>query len=153
MRWSRHSRRRVPITRSATALARGARTGLSSVSMPRRRARDGEEIGRPNPRAVVGQERPPGLAGRAGWLTAAIAADRAIARDDPELQEFAADALGAPERVVARHNADEFARLSTEARPAEAGAGLPPPEELPGLAMPADHRLRPYQLVAQEQVL
>jgi mRNA-degrading endonuclease toxin of MazEF toxin-antitoxin module len=32
--WSRHSRRRVPITRSATAFARGARTGERIVAMP-----------------------------------------------------------------------------------------------------------------------
>src|SRR5262245_33293487 len=34
MTWSRHSRRRVPMTRSATAFARGARTGASRVSRP-----------------------------------------------------------------------------------------------------------------------
>ena len=37
--WSRHSRRRVPTSRSATALARGARTGVSTVRIPSPAAR------------------------------------------------------------------------------------------------------------------
>src|SRR5215210_1372519 len=73
----------------------------------------------------------------------AVATDRAVADDDAELEELAADPLGAPERVLARHRGDQLARLLADARPAEAGAGLPAPDELPGLAMPADHRLRP----------
>ena len=34
MTWSRHSRRSVPIARSAMAFALGARTGVSTVSIP-----------------------------------------------------------------------------------------------------------------------
>ena len=39
MTWSRHSRLSVPMTRSAMALAFGARTGVRIVSIPIRRAR------------------------------------------------------------------------------------------------------------------
>ena len=39
IRRSRHARRRVPTNRSATAFARGARTGVKTVSIPDRLAR------------------------------------------------------------------------------------------------------------------
>ena len=47
----------------------------------------------------VGKEGAPALAGWAGVTASTIAADRAGADDDAELEELAADALGAPERV------------------------------------------------------
>ena len=40
--WSRHSRRIEPITRSTTALALGARTGVMTVWMPIRRVCSGQ---------------------------------------------------------------------------------------------------------------
>src|SRR5439155_16882713 len=104
---------------------------------------DREEVGRPDPRPMVGQEGPTGLSRRPGRLPPAMTADRAIADDDAELEELSADALGAPERILARHGGDQFADLSAEARPAESGAGLPAPEQLPGPAMPAHRGVRP----------
>src|SRR6266508_4079302 len=94
---------------------------------------------------MVGQERPPRLARSARRSPPAVAADRAVAHGDAEPEEFPADALGAPERVVARHRGDELAHFGVEPRPAEPRAGPPTPEELPGLAMPAHHGLRPHK--------
>ena len=55
-----------------------------------------EEVGRPDRLRVIGQERAPALAGWAGVKASTIAAYRAGADDDAELEELATDALGAP---------------------------------------------------------
>ena len=62
---------------------------------------DGKEVGSPDLRPVMGQERAPALARRARLAAPAIATNRAIAGSYPEFQEFAADAFGAPEGIVA----------------------------------------------------
>src|SRR5260370_39034143 len=46
MTWLRHSRRKVPITRSAMALAVGAWMGVAIASIPMRRARSRKSCGR-----------------------------------------------------------------------------------------------------------
>ena len=60
----------------------------------------GEQVGRPDLRRVVAQEGAPGLARRPGGPAPAVAADGAGADGDPQLAQLAADALGAPQRVV-----------------------------------------------------
>ena len=62
---------------------------------------DHQQIGRPDSFELVGEERPPRLAAAGHRLPPAIAPDRSFADHDPELEELAADALGAPESVVA----------------------------------------------------
>ncbi len=49
----------------------------------------------------------------------AVAADRARTDRDGELEELAADTLGAPERVLARHGGDQLPNLGTQSRPAQ----------------------------------
>ena len=45
-----------------------------------------------------------------------VAPERAVADDDPELEQLAADPLGAPEEVVARHRPDQVPRRDAQAR-------------------------------------
>src|SRR5687768_9710428 len=91
---------------------------------------------------MVGQEGPPALARGAGRPSAAIALDRALADDDPELEQFAADPLAAPGGVLARHPGDQRPRLGVEPRPAGAAARAPTPQQRPALTAPADDGLR-----------
>ena len=60
---------------------------------------------------MVGKEGAPALAGRSRIATPAIAADRARTDHDPELEEFAADALTAPERILVGHGGDQLPNL------------------------------------------
>jgi hypothetical protein len=60
---------------------------------------DDEEVGRPDRLSVVGEEGPPALARGTGMVSPTIASDGSGADDDAELEELAANALGAPERV------------------------------------------------------
>ena len=199
------------MTRSATAFARGARTGASRVSMPSAAARlrevapvdgvpiaeqearpaaprggldqlapdpgggrvrgdvhvhqlapavgdehehverlerqrlDRAQVRRPDRAGVVGEERAPGLARRAGGAAPPVALDRALADGDPQLEQLAPDALAAPARVVPRHRGDQLADLGAQARPPEPRAGPPAPEEPPALPVPADDGLRPHE--------
>jgi SAM-dependent methyltransferase len=68
--------------------------------------------------------------------------DGALADGDPELEQLAADPLGAPARVLVRHPSNQLPDLGTQARTAESSAGPPPPERLPAAAVPADDRRR-----------
>ena len=86
---------------------------------------------------MVVQERPPGLAGRTRRFLPTVARDRAVADHDAELEQLAPDPLGAPEPVLARDGRDQLSHFGTETRTAALGAGLPPPEEVPALPMPA----------------
>src|SRR5580658_8847434 len=62
---------------------------------------------------------------------------------DAELQEFTANALGAPESVLRRHALDEGDEIQSEARLAQAGrAGLATPEQAKSRAVPSKHGLR-----------
>ena len=56
-----------------------------------------------------------------GRLAPAISADRPIADDDPQLEQFAANALGTPEPVLLGNPGDQIPHLAAEARAAEAG--------------------------------
>ena len=80
---------------------------------------DDKEVGRPDRLGVVGREGASALAGWAGMTASTIAADRAGADDDAEPEELAADALGAPERVLAGHGGDQLTDLGTQTRPAQ----------------------------------
>src|SRR6266704_4980231 len=87
--------------------------------------------------SMVAQEGAPGLAGRAGWPTPAIASNRAVADHDAQLEELTSDALGAPQPVLARHSPDQVLHLGTQMRTAATRAGLPAPEQAPAPPMPA----------------
>src|SRR5262245_8021037 len=69
-----------------------------------------QEVARPELAAVGAQERGPGLAGGARWPHAPpVPPDGALADPDAELEHLAADALGAPEPVLARQiTSDKF---------------------------------------------
>ncbi len=88
-----------------------------------------EEIGSPDGLGVVGKEGTPALAGRPGWPTASVTANGACADGDAELEQLAADALGAPVRVLARHGGDQGPNLRVQAWPAQGAAGPPAPNK------------------------
>jgi hypothetical protein len=83
---------------------------------------DDEQVGDPGRLSMVGQEGAPALVGWAGMTAPTITADRAGADDDAELEELAADALGAPERILAGHSRDQLPDLGTQPRPAQMSA-------------------------------
>jgi len=59
-----------------------------------------EQVRRPDALDLVAQECSPTLAPLPLWTPPSIAAYRSIADHDPQLEEFSADALGAPQTVV-----------------------------------------------------
>src|SRR5689334_11837299 len=90
---------------------------------------------------MVLKERAPGLARRTPQSSPPVTPNRAVAVRDAELEQFASDAFGAPERVLAGHGGDELLHFRAEMRTSAAGARLPTPDEAPPLPMPAHHRL------------
>jgi len=78
-----------------------------------------------------------------------VAPDRASADDNAEFEELAADALGAPERVLARDGGDQLPNLGTQSRPTQVVTRAPAPVEPPAASMPADDGL----WAAQDQML
>jgi hypothetical protein len=64
---------------------------------------------------------------------------------EAEIEELAADPLGAPMRVLGRDCGDQLADLGVQAWSAQQAAGPPAPEQAPALAMPAQLGLRPDQ--------
>ena len=77
-----------------------------------------KEVGRPDRLSLVSQEGSPALAGRVEMTPTAVAADRAGADHDAELEELATDPLGAPEWVLAGHGCDQLTNLGTQSGPA-----------------------------------
>jgi hypothetical protein len=72
-----------------------------------------QEVARPDLAAVRAQEARPRLAGRARRPDAAeVALDGALADRDAEFEQFASDALGAPEPVLPGHPLDQRDRLT-----------------------------------------
>ena len=114
---------------------------------------DYEEVGCPDDVGVVGEEGTPALAGRLGWPAASVASDGASAHCDAELEQLAADPLGTPVRVFARHGGDQLAGLGVQPRTSPDGAGAPAPEQTPAPALPAQHGLRPDQEQVASPVL
>ena len=60
-----------------------------------------EQVRRPDAFDLIAQERSPALTSLALRTAPSIAANRSIADHDGEIEEFSADALGAPQRIVA----------------------------------------------------
>src|SRR5450759_1555935 len=81
-----------------------------------------EKVGGPDRLSMVGKEGAPALAGRSQMATPAVAPDRARTDHDAELEELAADALGAPERVLVGHGGDQLANLRAQSGPAQVTA-------------------------------
>jgi hypothetical protein len=102
---------------------------------------DSQEVGCPQRRPVVLQERAPRLRRRASGSAPPVLQDRVLADRDPQFQELAADPLRAPCRVVARHRRDQLPDLGAQTRTTEPGTRLPPPEQAPPSPVPADDRL------------
>jgi hypothetical protein len=111
------------------------------VERAERQRVDGEHIGRPDAGSMVGQEGPPGLTRRTIRAVRAVAPDRAVADHDAELEQLAADPLGAPQDVVARHRPDQVLCRGAQARPSTGRARPPAPEQSPSPPMPPDHRV------------
>ena len=65
-----------------------------------------QEVGRPDRLSMIRKEDATALAGRSRRARPAVATYRARADHDAELEQFAADTLTAPERVLARHGGD-----------------------------------------------
>jgi hypothetical protein len=86
-----------------------------------------------------------GLARRPRRGPPAVAADGAVADGDPELEQLAPAALGAPQPVLLREPADQVPHFLRQPWPPGRPPGAPPPAEAPALPMPAQHRLRLHQ--------
>jgi hypothetical protein len=71
----------------------------------------------------------------------AVAADRARTDHNAELEELAADTLGAPERVLVGHGGDQLPDLRTQSGSAQVVARAPAPVEPPASSMPANDGL------------
>jgi hypothetical protein len=83
---------------------------------------DDQEIGCPDALELIREEGPPALAPGPRRLPPAVSADGAVTDDDPQLEQFAANALGAPEPVLLGDPGDEMLNLAAESRAAESGA-------------------------------
>jgi hypothetical protein len=75
---------------------------------------DDEEVGGPDRLSMVGEEGAPAMAGRSRMATPAVAADRARADHDDELEELAADTLGATEPVLVCHGCDRLPNIRAQ---------------------------------------
>jgi hypothetical protein len=83
---------------------------------------DDQEIDCPDALNSFREAGPPALAPGPRRLPPPVSADRAVTDDDPQLEQFAANALGAPEPVLLGDPGDEIPNLAAESRAAEAGA-------------------------------
>ncbi len=88
---------------------------------------DRQEVARPHVMGVVVQEGRPRLTAWARWPRRAyVALHRALVDPDPELEEFAADALGTPQSVLRRHLLDQRDRFLGHLRPLGRRCGFGP---------------------------
>src|SRR6266571_9541467 len=101
-----------------------------------------EQVRRPDALDLIPQKRFPGLSSLPLGAPPSIAANRSIADHDRQLEEFSADALGAPQRVFPRHSSNQLPHFWAQPGPAQPTARPPAPVQAPTPAMPADHRLR-----------
>jgi hypothetical protein len=83
---------------------------------------DHQEIGCPDTPELIREEGPLSLAPAARRLAPPISADRTVTDDDPQLEQFAANALGTPEPVLLGDPGNEIPNLAAESRAAESGA-------------------------------
>ena len=91
---------------------------------------------------MVADEGAPGLTTTARRPCAPhVLLDRTFADADAELQEFAADALRTPERIVCGHRLDERDDFRRESLRLTTGSGLSSPDDLEEVSMPAQQRL------------
>jgi hypothetical protein len=83
---------------------------------------DDQEIGCPDALELIREESSPALAPGPRRLPPPVSADRAVTDEDPQLEQFAANALRTPEPVLLRDPGDEIPNLAAESRAAESGA-------------------------------
>ena len=79
---------------------------------------DDEKVSRPDRLSVIGKKCAPALARRSRRARPAVAADRARADHNPELEQLAADPLAAPKRVLTGHGGDQLPNFRTQSWPA-----------------------------------
>jgi len=106
---------------------------------------DLEEVARPGLVGMVPQEGGPGLPAALGPGRARrghVALDRALAHPETQLEQLAADPLGAPEPVLRRHLLDRRDRLRRHLRALGRAARLGAPDQAEALPMPAQQGLR-----------
>src|SRR5215213_9854995 len=106
---------------------------------------DLEEVAGPDRRGVVADEGGPRLPAPPGPRRprrAHVALDGALADPDAQLQELAADALGAPQAVLCGQLPDQRDGLLGHLRPLRRRGGLGPPQEAKALSVPAQQRVR-----------
>ncbi len=103
---------------------------------------DHEEVGGPDAPHLVAQEGPPALVVTRPDSAPPVAPNGAVADDDAELEQFAADALAAPKRILLGNSGDQRPDFGTQVRPAQSGAGFPGPVQSPALPVPAHDRRR-----------
>src|SRR6266571_8581184 len=101
-----------------------------------------EQVRRPDALDLIPQKRFPGLTSLRLGTPPSIAANRSIADHDRQLEEFSADALGAPQRIFPRHSSNQFPDFCAQASPTQPTPRPPAPVQAPTPAMPADYRLR-----------
>ena len=103
------------------------------------------EIAGPDPIGVVPQEGAPILVrgqGRRCGARGQVALGGALADLDSELEEFAADAFGAPGDVFRSHLADQGDDIGRDPGLRRLGFGLAAPDQAEQLAMPSEERIR-----------
>jgi len=118
--------------------------GEEDVQSAEEQGRHREEVTGPDLPGVIGAECTPGLRGRSAPSFVHVAPYTLCADLDTKLQEFTADTLGAPQRVLPRYSPEQvfhFRRDPRTARPSM--PALPGPVPPPGLTMPANHGLGP----------
>lgn len=92
--------------------------------------------------AWVGRNVAPGLTGAArGPHAAHVALDGALADAQAQREQVTADALGAPQAILARHLPDQGHRLRVDLRTLAGGRRAGTPEEPIALTMPAQEDL------------
>jgi hypothetical protein len=137
------------VTLTCSSSRRAVRDDHQPGQRPEGQRLDGERVRRPDRRGMIGEERAPGLARGAGGTAPPVQPDRALADGDPHRQQLASEALAAPARGVPRHLGAQPPELGAQPRATQPRAGLPAPEALPALPVPAEDGLRPHD----EQVL
>jgi len=90
---------------------------------------------------VVTQEGEPSLGRRPGSLDHVLR-DAGLSDLKAELEQFAMDARGAPQRIVNAHPSDQRTQIHVDLRPASKGPGLPTPVPAETGAMPPHKGLR-----------
>src|SRR6202011_4316040 len=101
-----------------------------------------EEVTRPDRHRLVAKKRRPALPSRRRAKTGDVSLNRAGSDGVTELEQLAMNALGAPQAIVERHNADERDHvLGQPWRARRLRLGAPGPQAAEDVAVPPKQRL------------